>query len=79
LDGKTITPFPYHQKEGSENVGRKQFSCDFETTTIPEDCRVWAYGYMEIGKKSNFKIGNSLEEFMEWCKKIKADLFFHNL
>jgi hypothetical protein len=60
-------------------VGRKQFSCDFETTTTPDDCRVWAYGWMEIGKKSNFKIGNNLDDFMTWCKTIKADLFFHNL
>jgi hypothetical protein len=64
---------------GSEGMARKQFSCDFETTTDPDDCRVWAYGYMEIGKKDNYKIGNSLVEFMTWCKKTKADLFFHNL
>jgi hypothetical protein len=64
---------------GSGRMARKQFSCDFETTTDPNDCRVWAYGYMEIGKKDNFKIGNSLVEFMSWCKKTKADLFFHNL
>jgi hypothetical protein len=60
-------------------VARKKFSCDFETTTDPEDCRVWAYGYMEIGNKKNFKIGNSIEEFMKWAAKVKADLFFHNL
>lgn len=58
---------------------RKKFSCDFETTTKIDDCRVWAYGWMEIGKTSNFRIGNSLDEFMEWCSKINADLYFHNL
>jgi hypothetical protein len=60
-------------------LGRKQFSCDFETTTKIEDCRVWAYGWMEIGKTSNYHIGNSLDEFMLWCESIKADLYFHNL
>ena len=60
-------------------MGRKQFSCDFETTTNPNDCRVWAYGWMEIGNKVNYKIGNNLDEFMKWCESIKADLFFHNL
>lgn len=58
---------------------RKRFSCDFETTTDPLDCRVWAYGYMEIGNKVNYRIGNSLDEFMEWVETINADLYFHNL
>jgi len=60
-------------------MARKKFSCDFETTTIAEDCRVWAYGYMEIGKFDNYKIGNNLDDFMEWVAKIKGDLYFHNL
>jgi hypothetical protein len=60
-------------------MARKKFSCDFETTTKEEDCRVWAYGWMEIGNKKNFKIGNSLDEFMLWVEKCQADLYFHNL
>jgi len=60
-------------------MARKKFSCDFETTTNPDDCRVWAYGYMEIGNKKNFKIGNNIDDFMDWAKKTKADLYFHNL
>jgi hypothetical protein len=59
-------------------VGRKKFSCDFETTTDPNDCRVWAYGWMEIGNIQNYHIGNDMGEFMEWCEKVKADLYFHN-
>lgn len=58
---------------------RKNFACDFEATTDPEDCRVWAYGIMEIGNKSKYKIGNSLDEFMAICKKVKGNLYFHNL
>ena len=60
-------------------MGRKKFSCDFETTTKLDDCRVWAYGYMEIGNKTNYKIGNSIDEFMSWCENSQADLYFHNL
>lgn len=60
-------------------MGRKKYSCDFETTTDPNDCRVWAYGYMEIGNINNFKIGNSLDEFMEWLEKEKCDVYFHNM
>ncbi|UTC25165.1 DNA polymerase [Cytobacillus phage Bfsp1] len=60
-------------------MARKQFMCDFETTTDIDDCRVWAYGYMEIGNKQNYKIGNSIEEFMEWAEKSRSDIYFHNL
>lgn len=60
-------------------MARKKYSCDFETTTDPNDCRVWGYGYMEIGNKSNYKIGNSMEEFMEWVATCNANLYFHNL
>lgn len=60
-------------------MARKNYSCDFETTTDPNDCRVWAYGWMEVGNKSNYKIGNNLEEFMEWVKQCDGNLYFHNL
>ena len=60
-------------------MARKKYSCDFETTTDIDDCRVWAYGWMEIGKKKNYAIGNSLEEFMQWVKKSEGNLYFHNL
>lgn len=60
-------------------MARKKFSCDFETTTDIDDCRVWAYGYMEIGNKKNYKIGNNIEDFMEWVETVKATLYFHNL
>lgn len=58
---------------------KKRYSCDFETTTDPDDCRVWAYGWMEIGKTSNYRIGNDLVDFMEWVEKCDGILYFHNL
>lgn len=60
-------------------MARKKYSCDFETTTDPNDCRVWGYGYMEIGNKSNYKIGNAMEDFMQWVATCNANLYFHNL
>lgn len=60
-------------------MARKKYSCDFETTTKPEDCRVWAYGWMEIGNKKNYKIGSSINDFMMWCEKSQGDCYFHNL
>ena len=55
------------------------FSCDFETTTDPNDCRVWGYGIHAVGK-DDFICGNSLDNFMVWCRlHPKATLYFHNL
>src|SRR5690606_34470833 len=48
-------------------------------TTDPNDCRVWGYGWMEIGNTKNYKIGNSMNEFMAWVQKCQGDLYFHNL
>src|SRR5690606_31945053 len=64
---------------GDEDMARKKYTCDFETTTDPNDCRVWAYGYMNIYDKTDFSIGNNIEDFMSWCQKSQADLYFHNL
>lgn len=58
---------------------RKRYSCDFETTTKIDDCRVWAYGFVEIGNHENYRIGNSLNEFMDFVNKCNSDLYFHNL
>lgn len=58
---------------------RKKFACDFETTTDPNDCRVWGYGIMEIGNEDNYEIDNSIDKFMDWCSKNHVDLYFHNL
>lgn len=56
------------------------FTADFETTTDPTDCRVWACGICEIGKPENFIYMNSIDGFIEWAKKQrKATVYFHNL
>lgn len=59
----------------------KKFTADFETTTDPQDCRVWAYAICEIGDPNNFIYGNSIDDFMEWCSdpKNNTDVYFHNL
>ena len=58
----------------------KKYTADFEATTTEEDCRVWAYGICEIGDESNFIYGNSIDWFIEWCKKNSGTrIYFHNL
>lgn len=56
------------------------FSTDFETTTDPSDCRVWAFGICEIGNPDNFQYGNTIDGFMRWCQEmVNPTCYFHNL
>ena len=59
----------------------RKFTADFETTTDPNDCRVWAYAICEIGNINNFYYGNSIDKFIEFCKNKRENyvLYFHNL
>lgn len=56
------------------------FSVDFETTTTPDDCRVWAWGACEVSKNPcEYHMGNDIEGFMKWCFAQKNPcLYFHN-
>ena len=58
-------------------VDLKMDNCDFETTTDPDDCRVWAVGFCEIGSL-NFRYGNSIDFFFEEAIFYKR-IYFHNL
>lgn len=56
------------------------FTADFETTTDPTDCRVWACGICEIGNPDNFIYMNDIDGFIEWARKQrKVTTYFHNL
>lgn len=58
-----------------------KFAADFETTTDPKNCFVWAYALCEIGNPDNFIYGNSLDAFMDYCESSETNLilYFHNL
>lgn len=59
----------------------KCYVADFETTTLEDDCHVWAYAVTEIGNSDDVMIGTSIYEFMEWCENQKENnlIYFHNL
>ena len=48
------------------------FSCDFETTTDPNDCRVWEWGSMELYNHENYHCGNDIKSFIEYLKAEKS-------
>lgn len=57
------------------------WAADFETTTDENDCRVWAWSACNVDDFNNFKYGNSLDGFMEFCSNPKENytMVFHNL
>ena len=58
----------------------KVFAADFETTTDPEDCRVWAYGWAAIDTPDTVHMGNDLLEFMQAISRLGSSIvYFHNL
>lgn len=56
-------------------------AADFETTTDPLDCRVWAWGFTDIYDPDLFKYGNDIDSFMSVCASWKDNItmYFHNL
>lgn len=57
----------------------KYWSCDFETTTDPEDCRVWLWCARDYD--SEYRAWDiNIESFIDWTENhIGEQLSFHNL
>lgn len=58
----------------------RRFTADFETTTDPADCRVWAYGICSVTDPDYFEYGNNIDDFMKRCKTLfsGSTMYFHN-
>lgn len=62
----------------------KSYVADFETTTDPKACYVWAYAIREVSKFDDETketiIGTSIDDFMKWCENVpNHKVYFHNL
>ena len=51
---------------------------DFETTTDPNDCRVWAWGLGDIDSETYIGDGIYIESFLEYISKKEYTCYFHN-
>ena len=61
---------------------RASYVADFETTTDPDDCRVWAYGLTNIDTTETLwdvEIGPSIHRFCDRVSEENAVVYFHNL
>ena len=70
---------------GRKLMGAKKqarYVADFETTTDPADCRVWAYGLPDIDTATTLwdvEIGTSIERFCNRMAEENSICYFHNL
>ena len=56
------------------------YTADFETTTDPDDCRVWAWAVCEVANPDNVIVNNSMKSFMAWLSRGRCSVaWFHNL
>lgn len=55
------------------------YAADFETTTDPEDCRVWAWAFTDISRPYDLIYGNSVDSFMGALADLSGRVYFHNL
>ena len=63
-----------------EDRNMRVYSTDFETTTDPDDCRVWAWASCQVGCPDNILYGNSIESWLMWARKAApCKAYFHNL
>lgn len=61
-------------------MASKHYTADFETTTNPNDCRVWAWCIVDVDNFSNNYFGNDIYSFMNKAKELSpCKMDFHNL
>ena len=53
--------------------------CDFETTTTPDDVRVWGGCAVNIDTFEVMHISNSIESFIDYLKDKNTTCYWHNL
>lgn len=58
---------------------KNKYSCDFETTTSPDDCRVWAWVAININDTNIKRYGNTIESFIDFLNTGPMQCYFHNL
>ena len=52
---------------------------DFETTTDPNDLRVWAACAVDIDTLETVHLSNSIDSFFKWLEGRNTKCYFHNL
>ena len=76
------SPTLKNSSSGSKAKTRPIFVADFETTTDPEDCRVWGWGIVEVSRTAELAdvlVGTTIDLFLGQLCEIDSVVYFHNL
>lgn len=60
-------------------IKSKIYVGDFETTTTPDDVRVWASCLVDVETAETSFIGNDIEGMFDFLKNQNSTVYFHNL
>lgn len=52
---------------------------DFETTTLENDCRVWAWACCDIDDIDNIAVSNTIDSYISYISEKPGIHYFHNL
>ena len=56
-----------------------EYAADFETTTTPDDCRVWLWGLSPLEAPDTYEQGIDIESFIDRIADQRTVISFHNL
>jgi len=80
-----LSGLPDFQETAPANVVSKApktrltYVADFETTTDPNDCRVWGWGLACIDYPDSVEIDHTIDEFIDRISFENSVIYFHNL
>ena len=63
-------------------MSRRIYVSDFETTTTPDDCRVWGWGLCDVDDANSLddvEMGQDMSSFIDRISKHSSITYFHNL
>ena len=60
-------------------IKSQKIVADFETTTQPNDVRVWAVCACDIETSNTVFLDNNIDSFFQWLKNYNTVCYFHNL
>ncbi len=66
---------------GPQRSRRDNWVADFETTTDPNDCRVWGWAITPVYHDSDndVEFGNTIDDFIAKVSQLNGKVYFHNL
>lgn len=79
MSGRPVSLSESRASKSSGPRTRLTYVADFETTTDPNDCRVWGWGLASTIHPDSVEIDHTIEEFIDRISFENSITYFHNL